>query len=674
MLSRISRTHSDLQVQSKRDAVDLLYSNALNGLLVTIISLSALVFGFNNTFGHDLKVSIWLVMVGVLVLRLGDTFYWRIRLKDVEYNPNQAYLRFIIGTVLTTIIWGIYTTQLYDDMSVMELATTMVVVSAMAGGAATVLAPSRLVSVYYCSAMILPLSLLAILDERPDFEVIGYLGLLFWVAMLMASIKAYEFVASAIAIKHKNDQLVALMREERNETTRVNAELRESNLKLDQANATLEEEVTRRTDAIHRLSNRDPLTSLMNRAGFTRHLNNMLKMSAQGHHSLAVLFIDLDGFKQVNDGLGHQVGDIVLAEIANRLTRFCESDHLARWGGDEFVIVLPYANRDTAIAVAQAARSSITNPIVAMENQISLDATIGIALYPDHGSKALDLVQQADLTMYEQKRAQRGTVGVYSQEIFEKLKQEQELREGLKNAIENKEFYLVYQPIVNAKDGSLWAVEALIRWQFQGQLVGPDTFIPLAEKAGLINEIGTWVLHRACIDAAQWPLDDVGVSVNVSVPQLMDEGFIKVIDNVLTTSGLSPERLHLEITESIFADDKAQLNKQINALKERHIKIAIDDFGTGFSSLSQLQLLSFDHIKIDRVFVQNLEEGSDTIIRATLLMAQEFGCQTVAEGIETQAHADRLSSMGVTCLQGYFYSKPLEIEGLVNWYYTQKSE
>ncbi len=657
----------------QRDLVEMLYGNIFTGLIITFVAMTGLAFGFTEP--DDLastvstKKTIWLCMCIALSLRLIDALYWQLSQRGTDYDPKVASIRFSTGAIITTLIWSSYSFLLFEDMSTIELACTMVILSAMAGGAATILAPSKLLVITYCTGLLLPMSLFAILMGTANFALLGYLGIGFWLAMLSTSIKSNHFFRQAVILKAANEELLEQMGQERSEIARINEELIASNSKLDNANATLEEEVLKRTDDIHRLSNRDPLTSLMNRNGFLRHLQNMLKKAQKLDNKLAVLFIDLDGFKQVNDSLGHQVGDKVLEEVSHRLTRFCEADHLARWGGDEFVLLLPYATENTAVAVAQAARSGITIPISVDENTINLDATIGIALYPQHSSNAHELIQEADLTMYEQKRKARGSVGVFSEELYATLRLEQSLRDGLRYAIERNELTLHYQPIMYAGEKRMWAAEALLRWSFDGNNIPPDKFIPLAERTGLIHDIGTWVLHRACIDASQWQFaEPVAVSVNVSVIQLMDDGFIRGLDRVLDSTELAPELLHLEITESVFAEDTAQVLKQVNAIKARKVQISIDDFGTGFSSLGQLHSLQFDHIKIDRAFVQKLEEGSDTIIRATLMIAREFECRTVAEGIETAEDADRLRTMGVDCLQGYYYARPMPVRDLIDWY------
>jgi diguanylate cyclase (GGDEF)-like protein len=637
---------------------------------MTSLCITALVYLFNFAHDdlHELKLNLWYLMVITVFVRLLDAIYWKIQPKGPDYNPAIALWRFSIGSLTTAIVWGLYTLLLYDHMDTLELATTMIIISSLAGGATNVLAPNKPLALTYISILILPLVIMAINDPRSSFIMIGALGILFWLSMISSSTQSNRFFMRAIMLKHENQILAQQMLKERNETVAINNALVESNRQLDIANATLEAKVTRRTHDIHRLSNRDPLTSLLNRTGFLQHFNSLLQQASTNKSSFAILFIDLDGFKRINDNLGHQAGDLVLIEVAKRLSSFCEEEHLARWGGDEFVLIIPYANADTAQALAQVARNSLLNTIDIKVSQVNVDATIGITLYPQHSRSAAELIRLADITMYQKKRTQAGGHAFFNENILAQMHKEQELIDGLKKAISRQQFSLVYQPIINTSDHSIWGVEVLLRWQFFDQNIGPDVFIPLAEKTGLIFDIGNWVLNRACIDAEQWPFSDIAICINVSVPQLLDDKFIFSVNQALQRSKLASERLHIEITESVFAENKVHFVNQLSALKALNIQLSIDDFGTGFSSLSQLELLSFDHIKIDKSFVQSTEESSNTIIRATILMAQELGAKTIAEGIETIDHANRLRAMGVDCLQGYYYAKPLPARKLLQWY------
>ncbi|MDC8830306.1 putative bifunctional diguanylate cyclase/phosphodiesterase [Alteromonas gilva] len=651
-----------------REVVELLYRNSFSGLIVTLLGVSVLAFGFGTPVKNNIKLTIWVLMVVVCLIRGFDSAYWFLRLRKGQYNARWPLFRFISGATITACLWATYVVSLYPYMTLPELTTAMIIISAMAGGAATILAPHLPLVMLYTTLMILPLSLRAVFDSHEDFNLIGMLGIVFWLAMLNAAKKANKFICQAIDIKYQKEELVALMRQERNEVDRVNKELIEANKKLDNANNSLEQKVERRTIELHKLSSIDPLTGLLNRTGFMLHFNELINNSAINQYSMAVLFIDLDGFKQINDSLGHKAGDIVLSEVSSKLVQYCEPDCIGRWGGDEFIILLPHANAESASAIALAIASSLTNLNPINESNVSLGATIGIAVYPTDSDDPATLIQLADLTMYHQKNIAPGKVGLYSEALYEKMRHDQQLREGLWQAIEKHQLSVMYQPIIDLRTNDLWAVEALARWQFEGEWVRPDEFIPLAEQSGAINAIGTWIMHRACIDAAQWEDKNIGVSINVSVLQLLNENFISQVDRALNSSGLSPERLHLEVTESIFADDTAVLTARINALKSRQIKVAIDDFGTGFSSLKLLQSLDFDLIKIDRSFVTKLTDCNDTIVKATLLMAKEFGCKTVAEGVETQEQASLLKTMGVDYLQGYLFARPLKKKDFDEWY------
>ena len=659
------------KVEIERDTTDMLIGNSFVGLLMTIFAFSGLVFFFESESpaAFHQKFQLWVIMVGVCLARLIDSIYWRINLAGRAYRPRPALIRFAAGLYVTGSLWAIYSVSFYDAMSTIELAATMVVLAAMGGGAGTVLSPNKNLVGFYSTALLVPMSLCALLDESEKFFILGVLGLVFWFGIFTSAFRYHKFFINTLHLKAKNNSLVEQMKVERSETEKVNQLLIASNQKLDASNINLEAEVERRTAELYRLSNRDPLTDLLNRNGFLKHLNKLIDTTRALENSLAVLFIDLDGFKQVNDSLGHKIGDIVLAEIAKRLRNYTEDNHLGRWGGDEFVAVIPYANVDTAKAVAHAMRSGVTVPIVANDNQITLDATIGIAMFPDHGDTALALIQQADLTMYDQKRKQRGSIGVFSEALHKEIKIEQRLCERLRSAIDKGELAVHYQPIIDVSTNALSSVEALLRWTCDNEKIPPTVFIPLAERSGLMPEIGAWVLNRALIDLSHWQLNqELSISVNVSVAQLLDDSFFKSLDNALLSTKVSPERLHLEVTESVFAIDKNVVSRRVSDLVKRNVKISIDDFGTGYSSLSRLQSIPFDFIKIDRSFVQNSSEESDTIIRATLLMAKEFGCKTIAEGIETDEQRQHLARLGTDYLQGFYFAKPMNAHDFISWY------
>jgi EAL domain-containing protein (putative c-di-GMP-specific phosphodiesterase class I) len=320
------------------------------------------------------------------------------------------------------------------------------------------------------------------------------------------------------------------------------------------------------------------------------------------------------------------------------------------------------------MSIAKAIATSITQPIDVHGNELRLSASIGIAMSPAHSLSAAELIQLADLTMCEQKKSGNKRPRLFSNDLKEKIIDAQMILEGLQHAIERKQFFLCYQPIQAATNNVSFAFEALLRWNFNGKFISPEIFIPLAEKSGLIKEIGAWVLNRACMDANYWQFgQQAAVSVNVSVIQLMDDEFIRFLDNCLCSSGLAPQRLHLEVTESTFVENKDKVRQQLEQIQARNIDVSIDDFGTGYSSLSQLQSLPVNYIKIDKSFVDSIEGTGGAIIRATLFIARELNCRTIAEGVETKEQAAALSAMGVDYLQGYYFAKPMKNQDLIIW-------
>jgi diguanylate cyclase (GGDEF)-like protein len=613
-------------------------------------------------------------MMILIGLRLTDALFWQFKLKNTKFNGLMAVRRFILGSLMTACFWSIYCVLVFDHVGVVELAVTMIIISGLAGGASTVLAGHKNTASAFVAILLFPFAFYALASDQSHHQMLGILAGLYGIVLFFGARKSAGFTKSTIELKNENAQLIKQMQVEKQEIDKVNAELNNAYSKLNQANNSLEEEVLKRTEKIAQLSNIDALTGLYNRSAFTAQLKTLINRSAKRDNPLALLFIDLNGFKKINDTLGHKVGDAVLAEIAQRLGAFANDYHAGRWGGDEFLIALPYAEKEAAVSVANALQTRIGQPVDVMSNQLSLTASVGIAMFPEHSTDELELIQLADFAMFEQKRAAAPEPRIFTQDLYQDLKGMQNLRDGLLHAINKRQFFVCYQPIISCKTGAPWAFEALIRWDFDGTLVRPDTFIPLAEQSGFIKDIGAWVLNRACIDASQWQFaKEACVSVNVSVMQLLDDDFIQILDKALLTSGLAPERLHLEITESMFADNKKRVKEQLVAMNQRNIQVSIDDFGTGYSSLSQLQTLQFDTVKIDKSFVQNIEHGGEAIIRATLFIAREFGSQTVAEGIETQEQATALRDFGVDYLQGYLYSKPIRNDQLAQWLNEQNA-
>lgn len=421
------------------------------------------------------------------------------------------------------------------------------------------------------------------------------------------------------------------------------------------------------------LSNTDPLTNLPNRRLFNALLNHAILSAERSKKKVAVIFLDLDQFKQVNDTLGHDIGDALLQSVARRLKETLRhSDLLARIGGDEFNILIEGLNeRNDLQPLLEKLIDAFRRPFVCDVHEIRTTASIGISLFPEDGKSILELIKNADLAMYHSKDTGRNNYRFFTEELAHTIENRTTMVHALKNALEtNDEFTLLYQPKISADTGKIAAVEGLIRWN-SGTLgwVTPDRFIRLAEETGLIVPIGLWVIERSCRDFMQ--LRSEGfilhyMAINVSAIQLEKNDFFDTLQQIFDRTVINPEWLEIEITESYIATNVHHALETLAKLRKMKIKVAIDDFGTGYSSLSYLQKLSVDRLKIDKSFVDDLPDSSEgvAITRAIIALAKTFNLSITAEGVETKEQLDFLVREGCDEIQGYFYSKPLNLDAL----------
>ncbi|MCU7944334.1 MAG: EAL domain-containing protein [Candidatus Thiodiazotropha sp. (ex Cardiolucina cf. quadrata)] len=436
-------------------------------------------------------------------------------------------------------------------------------------------------------------------------------------------------------------------------------------------------------DQINFLAHHDALTRLPNRALFRERFDHALMHARRENTSIALLFLDLDRFKTVNDTLGHPVGDQVLLEVSKRMNQIIRaSDTLARLGGDEFVLLLEeQTDAQHAAVVARKLIDLFSRPMIIGEHELVVTASIGITLYPNDGDDSDKLIRHADRAMYEAKQQGRNTYRFFTQALTEGALERLMMENDLRRAVARNELILHYQPIVNLETRQLQGIEALVRWQHPEQgLIAPGLFIELAEEIGIIGEIGQWVLRAACSQLARWDRDGFKVpriSVNLSVQQIDREGLITMVSEELNSSGLSPERLELEVTESMLIRNPELSRTVLSELRTLGVKFAIDDFGTGYSSLAYLKLLPLDHLKIDQSFVRDI--GKDTndegIVRAIIAMSKSLGLESVAEGVEEAHQARFLQQAGSELAQGYLYSRPLPADEIFsNWIRTENTE
>ena len=433
-------------------------------------------------------------------------------------------------------------------------------------------------------------------------------------------------------------------------------------------------------ERIRELAYHDVLTGLPNRLLLLDRLEHALANAQRGRHHLAVMFIDLDRFKNINDSLGHATGDLLLKEVASRL-RCCirDVDTVARLGGDEFVVVLENLEEEVdAVSVANKIQTAFNRPITVNGETLHVSTSIGIALYPEDGMNAETLMQNADTAMYQAKGQGCNNYQFFAPFMNEQAREKLVLENTLQEALSRDEFQLYYQPIIDIGTGAMVSAEALIRWDSPERgLIPPDKFIPIAEETGVIVPIGDWVIRQACRDLVSWKgmgFAPPRVSVNISPRQFRQPSLQARIRATLEATGVSAQQLELEMTESALMERPDQAARLLNELKSLGMGIVIDDFGTGYSSLAYLKKFPIDKLKIDRSFVRDLEsDKSDReITLAVIALSHNLGLRVVAEGVETQTQLDFMHRHKCDYVQGFYYSKPMRGDAFTAYLSTRR--
>ncbi len=416
----------------------------------------------------------------------------------------------------------------------------------------------------------------------------------------------------------------------------------------------------------------DSLTELPLRRHFYRKSELLLQEAIHDQKDLALLFVDLDLFKNINETLGHHVGDDLLREAAERLV--CAAgfgSYTARMGGDEFAVLLcGYNCKETLEKTAMEILNAVAEPFHVGGNELYVSASIGIAAYPEHGDECHTLLRNAASAMYKVKELGRNSYRIYSKEINENILEKFNMQKSLRRAIEQDELVLHYQPKVDGKTGQVTGMEALVRWQHPEKgLIYPSEFIPLAEESGLIKLLDEWVLKNACMQLKYWRDNghqDLRLAVNLSARQFKEQHLPVTVANVLSEAGLEPMHLELEITETVAMENLTFTVSTLGKLMEMGVNISIDDFGTGYSSLNYLKHFPINFLKIDRSFIADILEDKNTyaIVKAIIEVAHTLNLKVIAEGVETKEQLTVLKFMGCDEIQGYFISRPLPLEEL----------
>jgi len=610
---------------------------------------------FSSAIAINTFVSCFLIFSSINQSASQEKLYWFFTLSFISLlriashvfvNNVHAfkYHFYFIGLLLTALTWAAFPILFYEKMQMQEKFISLVVFSSLAGGGVNVLASDIRSSLSYITCLLVPFSILLLLQPIKDENVLGVLGLVLWfILCFVTAIRSAKDVKSSI----------------------------NNELKLDQFIENLENEVQLRTEQVILLEQRDNLTKLFNRGSFV--FNVELDLANQNDDIKAILFLDMDDFKIINDKYGHDFGDFVLAQTGKRLVETqTKGDFIAcRWGGDEFIF---YSRSNTENDLFHCIFRLVRNltKTVSMDNY-QVNPSFKVGLYFTRENFALEkAIKYADLAMYEGKKS-RNEISVFDERMHESLKREEVLRSSIKECIEKGDFHLCYQPIVDIKTNEITTFEVLLRWQFKDELIPCKEFIDIAERYGKINILGEFALEQAISSLSKLNAvnSNIGLSINVSVLQLENHNFLDFLVGLLNRYAVKPNNVHLEITETVMIKNLSYLSKVITAIKNTGARISIDDFGTGFSSISVLKELSVDYIKIDKSYIDNICQcpKDKSIVSAVTNMSHMIGCQVIAEGVENTAQLKLLKSLKVDNYQGFIFSKPVRFDqafGLIN--------
>ena len=659
--------------------------SALAALAVVVLAAAFELALFGSTAGR-----LWLgLALFHLCLRLAHTLIARAKLPPPA--PTRWVPQYLAGLAGSSLLWAALPWVAFADAEPAARAAAIAALLAAAFAESLALRAMSRLAIAQAGVAILPaVAWLVALAERPALApaAIGLAGL-FVLAML--SLSRDRHLHRLMAAELEVQRLAGIEDHLQDRIGTLEMELARTGSALDMARAEVsvheardragEElrhvqhsaDLERRSLELAREAVTDPLTMLPNRKGINEHLIELLApMERPGNENeLALLFLDLDKFKDINDQHGHLAGDNVLKVVAERL-REClpRSAFSARWGGDEFIVVLPGLGRVEQVRmVAEKICQELSVPIRLEAGTVRVGCSVGIALAPYHGRTPETLIIAADQAVYAAKVERKDRVRVFDVVMAKKAQRQHQIAQALPGALERNQLAVYYQPIVNALDGSTSHVEALARWPHPTWgPVSPDEFIREAERNGQIHAMGRWVLRQACLDASRWPgAHPPSVSVNVSAAQVSSGRLVSQVREALAASKLPAQRLVIELTESMEMAINEGVSQTLSDLRDMGVSLALDDFGTGYSSLQSLRRQPVSLVKIDKSFVGDVPGGGEVLIKATVDVARHFGLGVVAEGVETAQQRARLESLGVNYMQGYLFGRPMPVEEFVAW-------
>ncbi len=666
------------------DRANLLHRQTPTVLLILALSALGMLLAIQSRQPLDTAHWVWFAAMLVLIaFRFGELFAWR-HAASAQRDPDYWLRAHAIGTLASAITWAVFPLLFLGALVPSARTIVLIVYVALAGGAASALAASRPLATAYAIVVVgAPSLMLLLIGDRAEV-ILGLLGLAY-LTMLVGAIRMVNgSIVRALELAWSNESLMQRALEQQHETEALNLQLAGARDELQRINEDLEGKVQQRTERLERqiserrafqrqleaLANTDPLTGLANRGKLARELDEALAEARADSTSLAVLFVDLDRFKEINDGMGHPVGDRVLRTVAQRLRAAApDAQCIARWGGDEFVVIQlgAAARPDRLIEGGNQLVAALSEPIDIGSGQVRIGASIGVAVFPDHADDADALIKQADVAVYEAKLEGRGVTLLYRHEWGERARRRHELGLALREAIERDGLELLVQPIVSIPGRQLVGVEAHPRWTHpEFGAFDAQSMVQLAEESGLIGALGAWILGRACEAGVRLSRPHpIRMSVNVPVQQMLVADFVASIDQALARSAMPPGLLEIGVSEQVFAEDLGQIVDTLTALKSRGVALSIDDFGSGYSSLAHLQRLRANTLRVAPRFVRDLDGGGDAIIGAIISIARNLGIVAVVEGVDTESQLRRVLELGAVRAQGELFDPPRPLEQLL---------
>lgn len=684
MFKKFTQLDSDLLQKQVNPLFEATRSGGLANIFAAWL-VYALVFGTHHQ-ENALLLSIAVTLLSVVRIVFSDE-YLRACSKNVKlYLGIHLSLTFVIG-----IAWGLFALMqsAHDDSAIRNMVF-LINFGMIAGSLATlsIWVPAYIAYVTPQAACIF--AVLAIQNNSISSHM-AVAFFVFIIIMISTSLKVSRGHKRETLLNLKNKELIDDLNDEVIHRTRtqvlledskrdLEAKVRARTIELENINEDLLKEISdkeKAEESLEYIAYHDELTNLPNRNLLIDRINDTIETAHRNNEKLGILFLDLDRFKAINDSLGHHIGDRLIQEVAKRLLHTLrKEDTISRNGGDEFVVVIKrMQNSDEAILIAQKLIENLTNIFEIDSHKIHIGASIGISVYPNDGVSAVELVRNADTAMFNAKNSGGNRLQFYDESMSNRLRERLILENELHTALERDEFHMVYQPQVNCLTGKTVGFEALLRWSNKNLgTIGPDQFVPLLEETGLIYSVGKWVIKEVIELVRSGKTGDLSISINLSALQCGDIALVDFINSEIITSGINPACIEFEITESLLINDFETTEVFLSELNKSGCSIALDDFGTGYTSMSYLTRLPIDCIKVDQSFISNIDSNMtlENIVKAIVNMSTSLGMKNVFEGVETEAELDKIKQLNGVIVQGYLYSKPLDVHGVLNWLATDR--